>query len=205
MEAAIVAAFQAADVFGLSRAPVADGRIAGHVAFSRVSIEHGTGTWCGLGPLAVAPDRQGEDIGTALVREGLGRLGNLGASGCGVLGDPGCYGRFGFESDGRISHGDIPMRHLQRIVLAGAPAARRGLQPPRLPGDGHIALWPGRRSKPPVPSITAVPQSRRNLTGMAPVDSVDKGKAGPSAPFVPLRRSQTTDRPPIAARRGFVD
>ena len=82
---------------GLSISLVAeDDGLIGHVAFSPVSITDGSGGWFGLGPLAVSPDRQGEGIGSALVRQGLMRLQAHGASGCVVLGDPAYYRRFGF-------------------------------------------------------------------------------------------------------------
>jgi len=73
-----------------------DDGLIGHVAFSPVSITDGSEGWFGLGPLAVLPDRQGEGIGAALVRQSLMQLQALGASGCVVLGDPAYYRRFGF-------------------------------------------------------------------------------------------------------------
>ncbi len=40
-----------------------------------------------------------------------------------VLGDPGYYGRFGFESDPALYYADAPAPYFQRLVLNG-PAPR---------------------------------------------------------------------------------
>lgn len=50
-----------------------------------------------LSPLAVRPDRQLQDIGTALTREALRRVEELGEPAVMVEGIPGYYPRFGFE------------------------------------------------------------------------------------------------------------
>jgi putative acetyltransferase len=51
-----------------------------------------------LACLAVAPDRQGQGIGSLLVRDGLARLRREGFAVATVLGDPAYYPRFGFSS-----------------------------------------------------------------------------------------------------------
>src|SRR5690606_18603384 len=72
------------------------GEIVGHIAFSPVTISDGNEGWFGLGPVAVAPQRQREGIGAALIEHGLALLRERGSAGCVVLGDPAYYGRFGF-------------------------------------------------------------------------------------------------------------
>ncbi len=72
------------------------GRVVGHIAFSPLSLADRTPGWYGMGPVSVAPDRQRRGIGSALVEAGLGRLRELGAQGCLLVGDPAFYGRFGF-------------------------------------------------------------------------------------------------------------
>ena len=52
-----------------------------------------------LGPLAVAPARQKQGIGKALVRGGLERLARAGWVRVLVLGDPAYYGRLGFTGE----------------------------------------------------------------------------------------------------------
>jgi putative acetyltransferase len=75
---------------------VADqGGILGHVAFSRLRFAtelRGTA----LAPIGVRPERQGQGIGSALVREGLSRLAEAGEDIILVVGDGAFYELFGF-------------------------------------------------------------------------------------------------------------
>jgi putative acetyltransferase len=73
--------------------------LAGHVAFTMGHIGGRAEGVALLAPLAVAPDRQRQGIGSALVREGLRHLRAEGTIQVYVLGDPAYYGRFGFEPD----------------------------------------------------------------------------------------------------------
>ncbi|MEH3157085.1 MAG: GNAT family N-acetyltransferase [Gordonia paraffinivorans] len=56
----------------------------------------------GLGPLAVAPDRQSTGVGSQLVRAVVDAADDLGLSLAALLGDPGYYGRLGFVTAGDI-------------------------------------------------------------------------------------------------------
>lgn len=118
-EADIVETLRREDVLSLSLVAVENGDIIGHAAFSPVRITVAEGEWLGLGPISVAPERQGRGVGSALMREGLRRLEASGASGCVVLGDPAYYSRFGFESDPAIRCGSEASPYLQRLVLRG--------------------------------------------------------------------------------------
>ncbi|GAB4230167.1 MAG: N-acetyltransferase [Kiloniellaceae bacterium] len=51
-----------------------------------------------LGPLAVAPERQGEGIGSALLRRALNRAAAAGYGAVLLVGDAPYYGRFGFSA-----------------------------------------------------------------------------------------------------------
>lgn len=51
-----------------------------------------------LGPLAVAPERQGEGLGGKLMRAALNRAAMLGHRAVILVGDAAYYGRFGFET-----------------------------------------------------------------------------------------------------------
>lgn len=77
-----------------------DGRIIGHVLFSRIAIESVTSALPGLvlAPVAVAPSAQNQGVGTALVNEGLARARALGERLVVLLGHPNYYPRFGFSS-----------------------------------------------------------------------------------------------------------
>ena len=121
-EAAIVERLRADGDLALSLV-AAEGSLVGHVAFSPVTLSDGTARWYGLGPVAVSPRRQGEGIGTALVRQGLERLQAMEAGGCVVLGEPGYYGRFGFRHDPRLAFPGPPPEYFQRLVLDGEPPA----------------------------------------------------------------------------------
>lgn len=96
-EADIVDGLRRGGALAVSLVADIDGRIAGHVAASPVSIA-GAGGWHGLGPVAVAPRDQGHGVGSALVQAALAGLRAAGSAGCVVLGDPGYYRRFGFEA-----------------------------------------------------------------------------------------------------------
>jgi predicted N-acetyltransferase YhbS len=117
-EAGIVEALRAAGALTVSLAAVLQGEVVGHVAFSPVWIGAESG-WYGLGPVSVEPARQRQGIGQALIRAGLDRLGELGAAGCVVLGDPDYYRRFGFESDPALHYADAPAPYFQRLILKG--------------------------------------------------------------------------------------
>lgn len=75
-----------------------DGRIVGHVLFSRLMIEADGKSYpaVALAPLAVDPDYQGQGIGAALVETAHERLKANGETLSIVLGDPAYYDRFGY-------------------------------------------------------------------------------------------------------------
>ena len=96
-----------------------NGTIIGHIAFSPVTIADGTGGWFGLGPVSVEPERQGEGVGSSLVRHGLNRMKDDGAMGCVVLGDPAFYARFGFACDPALVFPGVPAEYFQRLRFGG--------------------------------------------------------------------------------------
>lgn len=110
-EAPIVEALRAAGALTVALVAEDGGQILGQVAFSPVTIDGTAGAWYGLGPVAIRPDRQGEGIGQALIREGLARIRALGAAGCVLAGAPGYYGRFGFAADPRLQSPGIPPQY----------------------------------------------------------------------------------------------
>ena len=104
----IIADLRAAKALTVSLVAEVDGRVAGHVAFSPVTMSDGTPDWYGLGPVSVLPEYQRKGIGGALVREGLARLKELGARGCCLVGHPEYYGRFGFQNPQELGHEGVP-------------------------------------------------------------------------------------------------
>ena len=103
----------------LSLVSVEGDHIIGHVALSPVTIEGNAGRWFGLGPLSVTPARQGEGIGSELVKQALAQLECDGAAGCVVLGDPGYYRRFGFSAEAALVLPDVPPEYFQAICFQG--------------------------------------------------------------------------------------
>lgn len=90
----------------ISLVGIDDGLVAAHIAFTACRIA-GDPTVdpervALLGPLAVAPARQRNGIGSALVEAGLQRLKQDGTKRVFVLGDPNFYGRFGFQPDSDV-------------------------------------------------------------------------------------------------------
>jgi putative acetyltransferase len=118
-EGAIVDALRQAGALTISLVAEQDDTIVGHVAFSPVRIDGKDLGWFGLGPVSVWPSLQRGGIGTALIGEGLKLLGQRGATGCVVRGDPNYYRRFGFTSDHALRYGDVPAEYFQSIVLSG--------------------------------------------------------------------------------------
>lgn len=116
-EARIVDALRDAGALTLSLVAVRGCEVIGHVAFSPVLIAGETRGWYGLGPVSVVPALQGLGIGARLILEGLERLRDIGARGCVLLGDPGYYGRFGFEADPSLIYPGPPAEYFQRLTL----------------------------------------------------------------------------------------
>jgi putative acetyltransferase len=77
-----------------------EGRLVGHIGFSRVRIsrqaQHAPGV--SLAPLSIAPEWQRHGVGTALVRAGHAKLRAAGEAIVFVLGDPAYYGRFEYST-----------------------------------------------------------------------------------------------------------
>ncbi|NNE84960.1 MAG: N-acetyltransferase [Alphaproteobacteria bacterium] len=87
----------------VSLVAIADKALVGHVAFTTCGIVGSAKKVALLGPLAVAPARQRQGIGSLIVREGLRWLKNADMNQVYVLGDPAYYSRFGFEPEDRVT------------------------------------------------------------------------------------------------------
>jgi putative acetyltransferase len=74
-----------------------DGALVGAILFSRMRYAQDTRAAFVLGPVAVAPERQGQGVGQGLIRHGLAELSARGVDVALTYGDPAYYGRFGFE------------------------------------------------------------------------------------------------------------
>ncbi|MFE1859071.1 GNAT family N-acetyltransferase [Streptomyces anandii] len=89
---------------GLSLVAEQDGRVVGHVMFTRSLLDapRRLVDVRVLGPLGVRPEFHERGVGSALVRHGLGILAEREAPLVFVEGDPGYYSRFGFAPGGGL-------------------------------------------------------------------------------------------------------
>jgi len=108
-EQLIINRLRDADALSLSLIAEMDGRIVGHVAFSKVTINGQDQGWYGLGPISVQPALQKQGIGSKLIQSGLARIREMGARGSVLEGDPNYYHRFEFKS-------------YPHLIYEGAPA-----------------------------------------------------------------------------------
>lgn len=118
----IVKALRDAGMLSISLVAEQAGSIVGHVAISPVTISDGSDDWYGLGPISVAPQKQGKGIGSSLMKAALEELENLNAGGCVLLGDPDYYQRFGFKPLPDLILADVPAEYFQAVLLHGKQA-----------------------------------------------------------------------------------
>ena len=119
-EAGIVDALRRHGALSLSLVAECQGQTLGHIAFSPVLIDGMDVGWFGLAPFAVAPDYQGQGIGSRLVMCGLEILRSRGAAGCVVLGDPHYYRRFGFTALPHLCYAGAPPEYFMALPFAAA-------------------------------------------------------------------------------------
>lgn len=104
----IVDALRDASALELSLVAVGNGRPVGHIAFSKASVGDSESGWFLLGPVGVLPELHGQGIGSALVESGLAELRSRRASGCVLVGEPGYYRRFGFDTYSELAYAGRP-------------------------------------------------------------------------------------------------
>jgi len=105
-----------------------DANIVGHILFTRLHVDSPNGAFdaVALAPLAVAPDAQGEGVGSALVGEAHRMLQDVGERLSVVLGEPGYYGRFGYRHSRAAGFDcDWQCKELQALAWGDAPVAGR--------------------------------------------------------------------------------
>lgn len=115
----IVDALRRAGQLTVSLVAVENDAIVGHIAASPVTVSSGATGWYGIGPVSVRPDRQGQGIGAALTKAALTQLQHLGGAGCVVLGDPGYYGRFGFQASAGLTLPGVAPEYFQALAFSG--------------------------------------------------------------------------------------
>ena len=114
-----------------------DGQIGGHVIFTRCGVVGHRVNTALLGPLAVAPSRQRQGIGRAIVRTGLQRLKKADITRVYVLGDPAFYRRLGFVPESLVEPPfSLPAQwegawQSQELGETGTPCAGKLSVPPQ--------------------------------------------------------------------------
>lgn len=111
----VVAALREAGALTVSLVAEVRSAVVGHVAVSPVVISDGATGWLGLGPISIHPDFKRRGFGSLLMRGALGRLRELGAAGCVLLGDPAYYARFGFRPEPGLVPPDVPPECFQTL------------------------------------------------------------------------------------------
>jgi putative acetyltransferase len=129
-EAALPALLREAGAVTLALVAERDGELVGQALFSAASVGGRPSAWHTLGPVAVAPGRQRQGIGSRMIVEGISRLRVAGAAGCIVLGDIGYYGRFGFRPAPGLAPPGEPAEFFMALPFGGElPAAAFGFHP----------------------------------------------------------------------------
>lgn len=96
-EAGLVDALRSSCGEAVSLVAVENDTVVGHILFTPITIDGTSVTGgMGLGPMAVAPEKQRSGIGSTLVREGLRKVRRAGCPFVIVLGHPMYYPKFGF-------------------------------------------------------------------------------------------------------------
>lgn len=121
-ESDLVDRLRATGALALSLVALDSGSVVGHIAFSPASIASNIGPWYAIGPVSVAPERQGEGVGSLLIEAGLSQIANQGALGCILTGDPNYYRRFGFEfSPSNCPSNEPPEHFMVKLLSAERP------------------------------------------------------------------------------------
>ena len=105
-----------------------EGRLYGHVLFSRLRIDHDGQRHhaVALAPLCALPDRQRTGIGKALVENAHAVLSQQGERLSVVLGDAAYYGRFGYTHERAAGfESNYQGEHLQALAWGDAPSSGR--------------------------------------------------------------------------------
>ncbi len=129
-EAALVEALHRDGVVRYAAVAVDDDRVVAHALLSRIQVG-GEGALA-LAPVAAAPDRQREGLGSAVVRAVLSAATADGERLVTVLGDPAYYSRFAFVP--AVDH-DVeppegwPREAYQVLLIGGAPPQGRAEYP----------------------------------------------------------------------------
>ena len=100
-----------------------DGRLIGHIMFTKLAVTRPDGTQFGallVAPLSVALEFRNCGVGSALMREGFRRAAEMGYKAAFLCGDPGYYSRLGYRPVSEFGIrplDDIPPQYVQACEL----------------------------------------------------------------------------------------
>jgi putative acetyltransferase len=128
-EAGLIDGLRAEGAVLLSLVAEMEGRIVGHILFSRMWIDtsDGPAPAAALAPMAVLPEHRRRGIGERLIRHGLDLLRARGEGAVIVLGHAGYYPRFGFSSEKALAI-ESPFRPESFMALELRPGALDGIR-----------------------------------------------------------------------------
>lgn len=115
----IVLRLRASGALTLSLLAEVGGEVVGHIALSPAVVGNEPDGWFLLGPVGVLPHLQGQGTGSALVRESLRHMRDIGATGVVLVGDPGFYTRFGFANVPGLIYPGVPDQYVLAACFAG--------------------------------------------------------------------------------------
>lgn len=118
-EAEIVERLRDTDALAFSFMAVKGASLVGHIAAAAVDISDGARNWFHVGPISVAPERQGEGIGSLLMQRALDELREMGAAGAVSVGDPAFLERFEFVEAPDLAVPLIDPQYFRARPLAG--------------------------------------------------------------------------------------
>ncbi len=120
----VIDRLRSANALSLSLVAMEGNQLLGHAAFSPVTLNSEVAPWLALGPVSVIPERQGQGIGSKLIRSGLEQLLDTDALGCILTGNPDYYRRFGFKLCSEHCPDDEPQEYF--MVKRFKPALIKG-------------------------------------------------------------------------------
>ncbi|MDO5513179.1 GNAT family N-acetyltransferase [Corynebacterium sp.] len=119
-EAEIVERLRDTDALTFSFMAVKGASLVGHIAATPVGMSDGAQGWFHIGPISVAPERQGEGIGSLLMQRALDELREMGAAGAVSVGDPAFLARFSFVDTPDLAIPLIDPQYFRALPLTGA-------------------------------------------------------------------------------------
>lgn len=119
-EQELIGKLRDAGALALSLVAEMDNEVVGQITLTPAFAADGSAGWYTLGPIAVAPDLQGQGVGGKLIAAGVAWMCEQKAFGCALVGNPAYYSRFGFLPFPALAPPGEPAEYYQILPLAVA-------------------------------------------------------------------------------------